>query len=154
MEEDPKTEDLKEKKIRKHYKTIPCDQCDKKFDLEYLLNNHVKNVHIKKDQICPTCGEEFFDLDTFKCHMNRHDNYRPFPCEICGKAFLTSRDMKTHMKVHSLPYKCHLCEESFAAKDLLDDHIRKDQRTQLSITKNFDHYLLSRGYDKFQTIRH
>ena len=60
--------------------------------------------------------------------MNRHDNYRPFPCEICGKAFLTSRDMKTHMKVHSLPYKCHLCEESFAAKDLLDDHIRKDQR--------------------------
>ena len=84
--------------------------------------------------------------------MNRHNNYRLFPCEICGKAFLTSRDMKTHMKVHSLPYNCHMCEESFAAKDLLDDHIRKDQRTQLS--KNFDHYLLSRGYDKFQTIRH
>ena len=87
------------------------------------MNNHIK----KKDQICPTFGKEFFDLDTFKCHMNRHDN-RPFPFEICRKAFLISRDMKTHMKVHSLPYKCHLCEESFSAKDLLDDHIRKDQR--------------------------
>eukprot|EP00092_Neocalanus_flemingeri_P026148 GFUD01028339.1.p1 GENE.GFUD01028339.1~~GFUD01028339.1.p1 ORF type:complete len:683 (+),score=146.91 GFUD01028339.1:53-2101(+) len=107
-------------------KTIPCNQCEKKFALEYQLNNHIKNVHIKKkDKICPICGEEFFDLDTFKCHVNRHSDHRPFPCDTCGKAFHTSRDMKTHMKVHSLPYQCHLCEKSLSAKGLLDDHLRK-----------------------------
>jgi len=107
-------------------KTIPCPHCDKMFALDLQLKLHIRNVHIKKkDKICPICSEEFFDLDTFKCHVNRHTDHRPFPCEVCGKCFHTSRDMKTHLKVHTLPYQCHLCEKSLSSKGLLDDHLKR-----------------------------
>ena len=117
----------KSHEIRAHSeKTIPCEQCDKKFAQICILNLHIKNVHNKiKDKVCPTCGEEFWDRDTFKCHVNRHTNHRPYSCEICGNCYHTSRDLQRHLKVHTLPYKCHLCEKGFAAKGILDDHIRK-----------------------------
>jgi len=107
-------------------KTLSCDQCDKKFSLPHILTSHIKNIHIKKrDKICPICGEDFFDLVTYKCHVNRHNDIRPFACETCGQCYHTSRDLKSHMKVHTLPYKCTICEKSFSAKCILDDHIRK-----------------------------
>ena len=100
-------------------------------------NSHYLNDESggRTDQELATCNQhiqghsEFLDpvISDLKKSKFRN-NYRPFQCKICGKAFLTSRDMKTHMKMHSIPYKCHMCEESFADKDLLDDHIRKDQR--------------------------
>ena len=55
MEEDPKTEDLKQKKIRKHYKTIHCNQCDKKFDLG-------------DEELCEICGKAFQNFIKLKKH--------------------------------------------------------------------------------------
>jgi len=107
-------------------KTIPCKQCDKKFSKTCYLNDHIKKVHVKRrDKQCPFCGKEFYDTNTFKCHVNRHTDNRQFSCETCGKAFLTDRDLKKHFAVHILPHKCHLCEKKYSTNGLLEDHIRK-----------------------------
>jgi len=107
-------------------KTLSCGQCDMRFSLTSKLNMHIRNVHIKKkDKVCPECGEKFFNLDTFRCHVNRHSDTRPFACEVCGQCYLTNRDLKRHRKVHTVPYKCQLCDRSFSAKYILDDHLRK-----------------------------
>jgi len=133
-------------------KTISCDQCDKKFSKEYLLNAHVRNVHIKKkDKQCPFCKEEFYDVTTFKCHVNRHTDNRQFPCETCGKAFLTSRDLKKHLDVHLLPHPCHLCEKKFSSKGVLDDHIRKHAGVKLACRHNCGHsYMDRRGRERHE----
>jgi len=135
-------------------KTIPCPQCDKMFALEQQLKLHIKNVHIKKkDKVCPYCAEEFFDLDTYKCHVNRHTGTRPFPCEVCGKAFHTSRDMKSHLKVHTLPYQCHLCEKSLSSKGLLDDHLKRHAGDKLFCRHNCGKsYLDRRNRDRHEKI--
>ena len=126
-------------------KTISCPQCDKMFAMEMQLKLHIKNVHIKKkDKVCPFCAEEFFDLDTYKCHVNRHTDTRPFPCEVCGKAFHTSRDMKSHLKIHTLPYQCHLCEKSLSSKGLLDDHLKRHAGEKLLCRHNCGKSFLDR----------
>merc|ERR1712083_524325 len=56
---------------------------------------------------------------------NRHNNIRPYACEVCGQCYHTNVMLKRHMNVHSVPYKCHLCEKAFAHKGILDDHVRK-----------------------------
>ena len=107
-------------------KDLSCEHCDMKFSLKIRLTRHIKNVHVKeKDKVCPECGEKFFNLNTFRCHVNRHSDTRPFACEVCGQCYLTNRDLKNHRRVHTVPYKCKLCERRFSSKDCLDDHLRK-----------------------------
>ena len=107
-------------------RNIQCDKCEKKFPDLHILNLHIQNVHVmKKPRICPICEKACSTDTVYKCHMNRHNGLRPYTCETCGNGYHTNRDLKNHKSVHTLPYKCHLCEKSFSAKGVLDDHIRK-----------------------------
>ena len=107
-------------------KNIQCDQCEKMFPNLKVLNLHIKNVHLRMCvKICPICDKEINGVNVYKCHMNRHNGIRPCSCETCSKSYLTNRDLKKHQNVHTLPFKCHLCEKSFSAKDILADHMRK-----------------------------
>ena len=102
-----------------------CEECDASFSGKSLLKAHYKNVHIKeKNKICPHCGEAFFLYESFKIHVLRHTDDRQFPCEVCGKAFLTKRDIEQHMNCHTLPQKCDQCEKRFASKHSLQDHVK------------------------------
>jgi len=107
-------------------KTIKCDHCEMMFSLQCHKNSHIRMVHIKKkDKICPHCGEGFSDKDTFEAHVNRHLDYRPHSCDMCGKTFLIERDLNTHMKTHTLPYQCDQCEVRVGSSEQLKDHIRR-----------------------------
>jgi len=107
-------------------KTIQCDQCDMRFVLESQLRGHIKKTHQKtKDQICPHCGEAFEPYSVaFKAHVNRHTENRQFGCETCGKSFLVESHLKTHMKLHTLPYFCDKCDSRFGSTLALKEHTR------------------------------
>ena len=106
-------------------KTEKCKECDKTFSDIGYMNAHIKSVHQKeKDKICPHCGEAFFYVESFKIHVLRHTNNRQFPCEVCGKYFLSQRDVQSHMGSHTLPYKCDKCEKCYASKHALKDHTK------------------------------
>jgi len=113
-------------------RTVPCDQCEKMFPDLNILNFHVQNVHVmKKPKICPICDKACTDDNVYKCHMNRHNGLRPYACETCGNSYHTNRDLKKHQSVHTLPYKCIICEKCFSAKGILDDHVRKHRGEKL-----------------------
>ena len=106
-------------------KKIKCDQCDMMFSAESYKNAHVKMVHIKEvNRICPHCGDGFRDKTLYEAHVNRHLNHRPHACDLCGKTYLTERDLKHHMDSHTLPYQCDKCEVRTGSKMMLKDHIR------------------------------
>ena len=106
-------------------KTEKCKDCDMTFSLKSFMNAHIKSVHQKeKDKICSHCGEAFFYGASFKVHVLRHTDNRQFPCEVCGKSFLTKRDILSHMGSHTLPYKCEKCEQFYATQPGLKEHIK------------------------------
>ena len=106
-------------------KNIKCDQCDMMFASQSYKNAHVKSVHIKEpNRICPHCGDGFTDKTVYEAHVNRHLDHRPHACDLCGKTFLTERDLKNHINSHTLPFQCDKCEVRTGSPMLLKDHIR------------------------------
>ena len=109
-------------------KTIQCDECEKTFSGQYKLRAHKRNVHnIVVDQICPHCGEGFrsTNMESFRAHVNRHTNTRPYACELCGKDFLIEKHLKTHMLRHTKSISCDKCEDHFGSLTDLRAHKRK-----------------------------
>jgi len=107
-------------------KTFQCDQCDEMFSTNGHLNSHVAKIHVKeKNKICPHCGEAFHHGNSFKAHVLRHTDSRQFSCEECGKAYLLERDLKNHMKLHTLPYHCEQCDVRKGSAFALKNHVRK-----------------------------
>ena len=104
-------------------KTERCENCEKMFTFKSDLKLHIRQVHTKtKDKICPDCGEAFFLSETFNIHLLRHNDDRQFPCEVCGKSFFSKRDIKQHIKSHTMPYKCDKCDKIFGSKPALNEH--------------------------------
>ena len=131
---------------RRHHKNrihgeqnVKCDQCNKMFHSKGLMKIHVSNVHLKeKKKMCPTCGEAFIDHNTFKAHMNRHNNIRPYLCQDCDKDFLTNDALKWHMKRHinNRPHKCEQCSLTFLVRSDLNQHT---DRVHLGILQECRH---------------
>ncbi|KAL1449275.1 hypothetical protein WDU94_000484 [Cyamophila willieti] len=59
--------------------------------------------------------------------MKRHDGYRPFACDLCGRTFTQSYHYKNHMAIHSNtnPNVCVLCDKSFSDRGSLNRHRKK-----------------------------
>ena len=76
---------------------------------------------------CEVCGKTFSKTGNLKKHMLFHLNLRPFPCEVCGKTFRASNTLKQHMDVHNdlKTFRCSRCGRGFRQKQHLKAHERK-----------------------------
>ena len=45
-----------------------------------------------------------------------HTGENTYKCEVCGKAFVDTGDLKRHKRIHTgeKPYKCELCGNTFS----------------------------------------
>ncbi|XP_049645310.1 zinc finger protein PLAGL1 [Suncus etruscus] len=59
---------------------------------------------------CQLCGKMFLTLEKFTVHSYSHSRERPFKClqPECGKAFVSRYKLMRHMATHS-PQKAHQC---------------------------------------------
>ena len=119
------------------------------------LKQHLDNVHNPEKQICHKCDQELNNLDSLKEHiksehtmvscticgkiygakpMKRHirsahtaNDQKKFKCEVCGKGFVNSHELKDHKNIHTgeKPYKCEICPVSFASKGTHAMHQRR-----------------------------
>ncbi|XP_058814263.1 zinc finger protein 625-like isoform X2 [Topomyia yanbarensis] len=111
--------------------TMRCNFCFQTFACPRTFKLHMDHHKMKSTLPdgrfkCDLCDATFKLYGNFIIHRRSHTGERPYPCNICGRAFSTSSNMKTHMNVvHSQdrPYKCQQCHKSFNSETRLRSHL-------------------------------
>ncbi|XP_070199755.1 zinc finger protein 721-like [Littorina saxatilis] len=126
--------DISEKQFR-------CRECGRRFTSELEAYCHVR-CHTGSPYLrCFRCGMDFKgkwhrgNIHNLEAHLNRHDNLRPYICEVCAKTFQSSRQLKQHMtEVHNYvggappsqdsSFSCQQCSFKTHSKARLRIHSR------------------------------
>jgi uncharacterized Zn-finger protein len=100
-----------------------CTKCDQTFTWYQELNKHLKS-HEKKDYICEICGKTFKNSYNLKQHVFAHKDTKGFQCDLCEKSFKTRSNLVQHKYGHAeeRAYKCSVCEKAFKYKEVLKRH--------------------------------
>ncbi|CRL01019.1 CLUMA_CG014160, isoform A [Clunio marinus] len=104
----------------------PCSDCDKSFFTKYDLAKHVLTHTKQKDYECIVCSKSFSRSTLLYRHEKIHTdpNIPRYHCEACERVYLNVLDYNKHVLTHTKnrPFKCELCNKSFAFKQGLDRH--------------------------------
>ncbi|CAG2113165.1 unnamed protein product [Medioppia subpectinata] len=135
-----------------HY-VCPKTGCDSRYGLLIDLYRHMRSVHELQScgpefqQRMDSHTKEYFDVDTncyvctegdcreriekqynFYRHLINAHNKRPdIVCDVCGKVFKLSGQMRIHHRIHTntKPYKCSIadCGRQFRCSGMLTAHM-------------------------------
>lgn len=78
---------------------------------------------------CPICHRMLSCRSALRQHYRTHTGERPFICRLCGRAFTTKGNLKTHISVHKLKpfltslHKCPICHRQYSNAMVLQQHI-------------------------------
>lgn len=132
--------ELEEHKSRVHVKqrfACKVPYCGKKFDRQFRLNSHLKDVHGNRKYECITCGNKFKLKKHLSDHMNTHT--KPFTCSLCGERFSLAKTLKKHEETHQPGNNvvtcnvttCVNCDLTFASRSDLQLHVEQVHYTKL-----------------------
>ncbi|KAK7097706.1 uncharacterized protein [Littorina saxatilis] len=108
--------------------TFPCSLCTKTFCSKYIVDCHVKSVHMgqRKSYLCSFCGKKFTTRHSLQEHVNAHSGIKPHICNICEKGFSYDSALREHKLIHEAmkKFKCDFCSKSFCQRSGLKMHMR------------------------------
>ncbi|XP_047542875.1 zinc finger protein 83-like [Vanessa atalanta] len=123
-----------------HKARVACSQCDKTFSHRAGLMNHRLTVHESQNEFpCTVCDKVFRWKTSLKRHLEKHDteNKDSSPskrayCASCEIAFSSVCSLQRHLRnslkhvTHDqLKFICDHCNQRFADKTKLRDHIEE-----------------------------
>lgn len=85
--------------------------CGAVFDGAELLYRHLCDEHVgrnSKNNLCLSCHWDqcqasYAKRDHITSHLRIHIPMKPFACNVCGKSFKRSQDLKKHGRTHTSP---------------------------------------------------
>ncbi|XP_073831436.1 uncharacterized protein [Musca autumnalis] len=112
------------------HKSLPhtfCVICEKSFRSKEILQSHMR-VHIGTNRfLCTQCGKQLSSLHNLKQHMERHDTEKKWACTECPGRFKCRLDLHKHSLTHRnlKPYVCEICGSSYTRFASLRKHKAK-----------------------------
>ncbi|XP_060588615.1 zinc finger protein 26-like [Ruditapes philippinarum] len=83
---------------------------------------------------CKKCNKKFQQESMLKQHLQFHCMMKLYKCRYCGKQLTTKQSLIRHERIHigDRPYQCHLCQKTFADNygciRHINTHFNKDSR--------------------------
>lgn len=110
---------------KKYFRT--CDQCNRSFKNQNLLNCHKRYEHMFKIRLtCNQCGKIFKNDITLRNHIKKFHGEEKlvFECELCKKTFGRKDALLEHQTIHrgERPYKCLWCPKTFRNSSHFSTH--------------------------------
>jgi len=88
--------------------------------------SHVVTSSCYRPYPCDICGKAFRRQDHLRDHRYIHSKEKPFKCSDCGKGFCQSRTLAVHKILHyeESPHRCPICQRSFNQRSNLKTHLQ------------------------------
>ena len=73
---------------------------------------------------CDICDKAFSQKSSLSDHERTHSNEKPFACDTCEKKFSRQSALNKHQRIHSgaKPYECDVCSKTFSDGSNLIHH--------------------------------
>lgn len=81
-------------------KPFKCNQCGKRFPLEYMHEEHLLKHAGDKPYKCGECPKQFNHKTDLRRHQCLHTGEKPYACDTCGKGFIRKDHMMKHLDTH------------------------------------------------------
>ena len=112
-------------------KMYQCTKCSSRFISVKGLKIHISTAHGNNvGSICPICGKILKTAAVLKEHISYMHEGKPkpkFKCSLCEESYATKQGLENHMSVHEGKiFQCSNCNEEFNSKNKLESHIAKE----------------------------
>ncbi|XP_055608003.1 transcription factor grauzone-like [Uranotaenia lowii] len=118
---------LKDALIKKHFKQLQCDRCERSFETFTELDNHSQEEH----ESAPTvmcCNRPHNRQNSLYHHLRQHNTVYKFHCSECNRSFknvdgFNMHNVLNHTAEEDKRFRCHLCDRAFATETFLTSHL-------------------------------
>lgn len=112
--------------------SVHCTTCEKTFSSVEDLHKHMENSSgCGKSYPCQFCGKCFVTSYHLMIHTRQHCGNKLHQCELCGRDFSSFVRLKRHWSLHdgTNPNMCHVCGEQFTNSEMFRRHMMKCRET-------------------------
>ena len=119
-----------------------CNFCEDTFVYKKSLDTHLNVQHQLKKKTdfkyqCTECDKATDDYTDYQVHMNRHQNIKPYHCNLCNeKSFYSQSQLSEHLwrcrSSMEPKFECSVCGKKFIEEDRYREHFKSQHVDSVS----------------------
>ncbi|XP_029174237.1 zinc finger protein 2-like isoform X2 [Nylanderia fulva] len=108
-----------------------CGHCKKVYHNKKDLLNHIVESHEGRLLFqCSTCDKMYEKWSSLDIHEATHRLDKPYLCDLCGKSFKHSNNLRGHKRIHldesiKKRHMCEICGSAFRSRFHLREHMNQ-----------------------------